>query len=194
MARLSYPKALDEALRPHGFARDRDNWVRIRGDMWECVNRQSGWLGGVTVNLFKKDLETEKLYIEIFGPDAPRAGVGIDERVGGLIDGYDRWWTKDEPDGPQEMARAVVTHGLPWFDRVQTLEDQAANWYGQDDIQANEARYGQTNLLLALTLWRMGWYEDVDRLARRAPRKTSHPWEIESMARLREWLEGQPRP
>ena len=34
MTRKSYTKALDESLRPFGFKKSGDNWIRIRDDMW----------------------------------------------------------------------------------------------------------------------------------------------------------------
>lgn len=192
MGRKSYPQALDTALRPFGFTREGDDWVRVRGDMWECVNRQSRWLGGVTVNLFQMDLKTDQLYVEIFGPDEPRPFVAQDMRIGKLINGYDRWWTRDDVNGPEEMAQAVVKFGLPWFDRVRTIEEQAVHWYGRDVILPDERQYGQRNLVLALTLWRLGLHDEVRRLAERKPRRTSPEWDIQRMARLREWLATQP--
>ncbi len=73
----SYAKALDKVLVPRGFARSGDDWVRVRGDMWECLNRQSSWLGGVTVNLYMKDLVTESLFLEIFAPDGVACPRGV---------------------------------------------------------------------------------------------------------------------
>lgn len=190
MSRKSYPQALDAALAPLGFTRDRDDWIRLRGDMWECVNRQSGWTGGVTVNLFQKDLETEKLYREILGADEPLLFWGGDTRIGTLVDGYDRWWKTDDTTGPTEMARLVVEHGVPWFDRVQTLEDQAINWYGRDAILANPKAYGKANILLAITLYRMGQYGDARRVVQRPPRRTSIGSVVSAMNRLRDWLDA----
>ena len=61
MSRPSYAKALTKLLQPLGFQRDGYDWIRVRGDMWECVNLQISWLGGVTANIEMKDLETEKI-------------------------------------------------------------------------------------------------------------------------------------
>jgi hypothetical protein len=155
-------------------------------------NRQSRWTGGVTVNLFQKDLQTEKLYIEVFGPNESRAHLAGDARIGHLIDGYDRWWTKDEPNGPQELAQAVIEHGLPWFDRVRTLEEQAISWYGRDLILNNDRGYGQHVILLALTLYRMGQYDDACRIVRHPTPRHPLPGTVERTARLREWLDEHP--
>src|SRR5678815_4880472 len=99
----SYAATLEQVLRPLGFERSGDDWVRVRGDIWECVNRQSSWMG-VTVNLYVKDLETEKLFLEIFAREGAIQMPSKSERIGALIDGYDRWWKSDEPDGPRELT------------------------------------------------------------------------------------------
>jgi hypothetical protein len=182
----SFPKALDEALRPFGFKRNGDDWIRVRGDMWECVNRQSSWLGGVTTNLYMKDLETEKLFLEIFAPEGAIQMPPISTRVGTLIDGYDRWWSKDEPNGPADMAEAVVTYGLPWFDKVRTLEEQAAHWFGRRT--ASRGYHGQPMIGLALTLYRMGELEEACETLRRPVPKTAIPASVKSVASVRKWL------
>ena len=62
MSRLSYTKALDGVLQPLKFERQGKDWIRIRGDIWDCCNLQKSWIdGSVTVNLFAKDLETERI-------------------------------------------------------------------------------------------------------------------------------------
>jgi len=112
----SYAKALDDTLRPVGFERAGDDWVRVRGDMWECVNRQSSNLSGVTVNLSVKDLVTEKLFLEIFGGDGAILLPPIQARIGEIIDGYDRWWTSNEPNGMRCSSTAFPgsTACEPW--------------------------------------------------------------------------------
>jgi hypothetical protein len=188
MTRLSYAKALDVALRPLGFVRNGDDWVRIRGDMWECVNRQSSWRGGVTVNLDMKDLETEKLFLEILGPHGVAAMAPIDTRIGTLIDGYARWWKSDEPDGPQSLVTAVLEHGLPWFDRVRSLEQQAENWYGRKGALTDRGYHGYSLIGLALTLYRLGETEEACRVLAKPVPRTAIPWSVEMVATVREWL------
>lgn len=189
MARKSYAKALDEALRPRGFQRTGDNWIRVRGDMWECVNRQASWLGGVTVNLFMKDLETEKLFLEIFGPEgAIQMPAPVDARIGTLIDRYDRWWTKDEIDGPSRMAEAVVAYGLPWFDQAHTLEEQAENWFARRSALSVRGYFGPGLIGLALTLYRMGERDEACEVLRKPVPRTAIPASVRDVARVREWM------
>lgn len=186
--RRSYASALDRVLDPMGFKRSGDDWVRVRGDMWECVNRQTSWLGGVTVNLLMKDLETEKLFLSIFGPEGAIQMPPIDTRIGALIDGYDRWWKREELDGPNEMAEAVVRYGLPWFDRVRTLEQQAVNWFGRRTALSERGYHGASLVGLALTLHRMGEGEEACEVLRKPVPKTAIPANIERVARVRRWL------
>lgn len=188
MTRTSYAKALDEALRPLGFKRDGDDWVRVRGDMWECVNRQSSWLGGVTVNLHMKDLETEKLFLEIFSADGAIQMPPINERIGILIDNFDRWWKNDEPDGPRDMAEAVVKYGLPWFDKVRTLEEQAEHWFGRRITLTERGYHGPSMVKLALTLYRMGELEEACAVLRKPVPKTAIPANVQRVTKVREWL------
>lgn len=131
MTRLSYTKALDNLLLPLGFERqNKREWVRVRGSMKEDLDLQKSWIdGSVTVNVWAKDLETERILKSI----ECEAVLWIRQscvRIGTLIDGRDRWW-KNNPNGPSELAEAVRTYGVPWFDRVQSLEDQAAKWYSR---------------------------------------------------------------
>jgi hypothetical protein len=192
MGRRSYPQALDAVLRPLGFTRHGDDWIRVRGDIEDCVNRQSRWIGGVTVNLFQKDLETEKLYREIMGPDEPLLFCGSQARIGTLVYGYDRWWTTDDPNGPDEVARLVVEHGMAWFDRVRTLEDQAVSWYHRDALLSSERSYGKYNILLAITLYRMGRYDEACRVVRHPQPRTAIRSVVSAMNRVRQWLDRHP--
>lgn len=72
-------------------------------------------------------------------------------RIGQLIDRHDRWW-KNDPNGPEELTEAVSTYGLPWFDTVRTVEDQAARWYGR----------------ASASLWRVGARQPMAEFAHRA--------------------------
>ena len=188
----SYVKALDDALRPLGFERTGDDWVRVRGDMWECVNRQSSNLSGVTVNLSVKDLVTEKLFLEIFGGDGAILLPPIQARIGEIIDGYDRWWTSKEPNGPKELADVVLKHGLPWFDRVRTLEQQAECWFVRKTALTSRGYHGLSLVGLALTLYRMGELEEAREVVRKPVPKTAIPANVRWVTKVREWLDQAP--
>lgn len=188
----SYVKALDQVLNPLDFKRIGDDWVRVRGDMWECVNRQSSTLFGVTVNLSMKDLETEKLFLEIFGGEGAILMPPIDVRIGELIDGYDRWWTSDERKGPNELAEAVLEHGLPWFDRVRTLEQQAEHWFARRTALTDRGYHGLSLIGLALTLYRMGELQEAREVVRKPVPKTAIAANIKWVAKVREWLDRAP--
>lgn len=193
MTRKSYAKALDDALRPLGFARRGDDWIRVRGDMWECVHRHASWLGGVTVDLLQKDLATEKLFLEIFAAEGAIQMPPVDVRIGQLIGGVSRWWTKDELDGPADMAASVVDFGLPWFDKVRTLEQQAADWYNRKGALTVRGYHGGSLVKLALTLYRMGEREEACRILAKPVPRTAIPSSVADVARVRDWL-GCPAP
>lgn len=188
MTRLSYTKAIDRALEPLGFERSRKDWIRTRGDIWDCVNLQKSWVdGSVTVNLYAKDLETERILKSI----ACDRVLGIrlfGERIGMLIDGYDRWW-KNDPNGPAELAEAVRAHGIPWFDRVQSLEDQATHWYFRT---ATAQPWRKPNLTaLAVTLYRLGQAEEALALFEAPVPKTTIATLVIEGRCVQRWLKEQ---
>lgn len=185
MTRKSYAKALDEVLRPLGFKRTGDDWIRIRGDMWECVHRHSSWLGGVTAELFMKDLETEKIFLEIFRSEGAIQMPAISASMGQLTDGYSRKWG-DEPEGPADMAETVVKYGLPWFDKVRTLEEQASQWFARGTT--SPGYFSPSMIGLALTLYRMGELEEACETLRKPVPKTAIPANVRKVATVRRWL------
>lgn len=196
MTRSPFAKALSAALTPLGFSRSGDDWIRVRGEIWECVNRQSSWLGaGVTANLMMKDVATEKLFLEILAPTgAVQMPPPATTRIATLIDGYDRWWARGDPHGPTEMAAAVVEYGLPWFSRIQSLEDEASLWHARKSALAVRGYHGPTLVGLALTLYRMGKFEEALEVTRKPTPRTAIPGSVEMVARVRAWLERQSTP
>jgi hypothetical protein len=184
-----YAKTLHALLKPLGFARKGNDWTRTRDDIWECVDIQGSWLGGVTVNVSAKDVKTAEILAKI--PCEQQLWLPlVSMRVGHLIDGYDRWW-KDEPDGPAEMAEAVRVYGLPWFDRVRSVEDQAAKWYGR---YWDKSPWRNPILAaLAVTLYRLGEIEEALALFEAPERKTTSPLLIAECRCVKRWLEAQGR-
>ena len=191
MTRLSYSKALDQALVPLGFAREdksRD-WRRLRGELQDWVNLQKRWIdGSITVNLFSKNLETERILKSI--PCDEVLGIRqFGKRIGILIDGYDRWG-KNDPEGPREMAEAVEAHGIPWFERVQSLEDEASEWYGR----GTTGSWRKPNLtVLAVTLVRLGALEEALALFDEPVPKTALPRLVAEGRCVQRWLQEQAR-
>ena len=184
MSKPTYGKALNLVLAPLGFVRKGNDFVRIRGDLWECVNLQFSFVAGTTANLEKKDLETQKLLKEALATDWEDCLSPISIRIGHLIDGYDRWWLRD-PDGSAKLAEAVKTHAPAYFERVNSLEEQAANWYGRF---GGRGRHLPSQIRLAITLYRMGELDEarsviMEPLAKRAPASG-----VEEVMRVRRWL------
>jgi hypothetical protein len=190
MTRLSYIKAIDRILQPLGFVREGRDCIRIRGDIWDCVNLQKSWIdGSVTVNLYAKDLETERILKSI--PCQAVLGIRLfGQRIGQLIDGYDRWW-KNDPNGPAELAEAVLTHGVPWFDRIQSLEDQASLWHFRT---ATAQPWRRSDLpALAVTLYRLGELDEALALFEAPVPKTAIKTVVTEGRCMQRWLEEQKR-
>ena len=190
MSRLSYTKALDRALQPLGFVRDgKRDWKRVRGEIEDWVNLQKSWIdGGVTVNLFAKNLETEGILRSI--PCDETLGIrSSGQRIGYLIDGRDRWW-KNDPKGPSEVAEAVQVYGIPWFERVQSLKDEASLWYWR----GTTGSWRKPNLtVLALTLLRLGALEEAMGLFEEAVPRTAIPTLVTEGRCVQRWLQAQVR-
>lgn len=190
MTRLSYIKALDRILQPFGFVREGKDCIRTRGDIWDCVNLQKSWIdGSVTVNLYSKDLETDRI-LKSITCDTLLGARPIYERIGQLIDGYDRWW-KNDPNGPGELAEAVRTHGIPWFDRIQSLEDQASLWHFRT---ATAQPWRRSDLPeLGVTLYRLGELDEALALFEAPVPKTALEGVVTDGRCVQRWLEGQKR-
>ena len=190
MSRLSYTKALDRALEPLGFARDgKKDWKRQRGEIEDWVNLQKSWIdGGVTVNLFAKNLETERILRSI--PCDEELGIiSFGQRIGYLIDGRDRWW-KNDPNGPVEVAEAVRVGGIAWFERVQSLEDEASLWYGRAGLRPWKTPKAT---VLAVTLFRLGALEEALALFEAPVPKTAIPMSVVKGRCVQRWLQAQVR-
>jgi hypothetical protein len=189
MTRPSYLKAIDGVLAPIGFARSGREWIRVRGEIEERVDLQkSGIDGGVTVNVWAKDLQTERILRSI--PYHKMLGIRqVGVRIGTLIDGYDRWW-RNNPDGPPDLAEAVRLYAVPWFDQVRTLEDQASKWYGRGTRQP----WRKPNLAaLAVTLARLGSIDEALALFEAPVPKTAIPALVAEGKCVQRWLKSQSR-
>lgn len=187
MSRPSYTRALDRALTPLGFVREDRGWIRQRGEIRDWVDLQKSSIdGSVTVNLFAKNLETERILRSI----PCEKGLGIrqfGQRIGELIDGRDRWW-KNDPDGPAEVAEAVLQHGIPWLERVRSLEDEASNWYGR----GTTGSWRKPNLtVLAVTLFRLGALQEALALFEEPVPRTAIPTLVTEGRCVQRWLQDQ---
>ncbi len=187
MTRLTYKRALDLALAPHGFVRNGTDWKRECGEVEHWVDLQKSWIdGGLTINLFAKNLETERMIKAV--PCEFINGISVSgQRIGYLIDGRDRWW-KNNPDGPTELAEAMVTFGLPWFERVKTLEEQAAEWYGRG---RKTPWRGTNHSALAMTLYRLGEYDEALAVFDGPVRRTANPTYVAKGRCVQRWLQAE---
>lgn len=153
MTRTSYSGALNELLAPLGFGRAKNRWTRLVGDIEEEVELQKSWIdGSVTVNLRSVDLVSRQLLSDV--TNRPYFHFVIGERIGLLFGEYDVWW-KNDPNGPKDVAEKVRDFGLPFLERVRSLEAQA-EWWGIKRFQRGEWRQGVWVPRLAVTLHRLG--------------------------------------
>ena len=157
MTRLTYVKALSQALEPLGFeykvskSRDKE-WFRLLDGFEDCVLLQISSIGGTTCNLSTRDMTTVAFLERAAPPDNPGWRYAEFVRLGELVDGNDRWWRND-PNGPAEMVALIKSHGLPYFESLRSLEAQAKQ-FGVDGDK--HWRHVPSLLRLAVTLWRMG--------------------------------------
>ena len=148
---------------------------------------QGSWIGGVTVNVSAKDVKTAEI-MEAIPCEEELWLSPVTIRVGHLVDGHDRWW-RDEPNGPEEMAQAVKIYGLPWFDRVRAVEDQAARWYGRYN---DKSPWRSPSLpALAVTLYRLGELDEALALFAAPERKTTQPNYVAKCRCVERWLKAQ---
>lgn len=186
MSRSSYGQSLHKVLQPLGFRRKGSDWIRVRGDMWECVNLQTSSVAGVTANIEMKDLETERI-LQSIPCEAPIFMSPVSRRIGQLIDGYDKWW-KNDSLGPAELVEAVQAYALPWFEKVRSLGDQAAQWYGRG---GDRPWRSPSNVVLAVTLYRMGELAEARALFETPPPKTAVPSFVARARCVQRWLESE---
>ena len=190
MTRKSYGAALDEVLKPMGFARDGTEWSRTAGTVVETVGLQTSAIAGTTANLWSYDAATNDLLKDAI-PWKPDVTMVLRAwRIGTLMDGYDRWW-KNDPNGPEELAEAVKIHAPPFFERWRSLEDQA-RYFGR---AAPRWTSGNTSsrMYLALTLYRMGELEEACAALQHPPKTIPASWLAEAES-IRKWLGCPPRP
>ncbi|WP_397403785.1 DUF4304 domain-containing protein [Phenylobacterium sp.] len=190
MTRLSYTRALDNLLLPLGFERQKNMWTRVSGDIVEQLNLQKSSVdGSVTVNLFAKDRETERI-IKTIPCKHPlwiiQYGVRFPQLIEGS-DGRDLWW-KNNPEGPAEVAGLAQRYALPWFASVTTVEDQAREWYGR----STRNTWKEPNLAaIVVTLYRLGELDAALPLFDEPIPRTANPVMVEKARCIQSWVKAQ---
>jgi hypothetical protein len=191
MTRANYADALDTALVPLGFVRDRNDWTRVRNDVAQVVVRNVGSSRATSVQLFSRDIETEKLYLEIYRSIGAKGLPWVADQSLLWPDGRSRWWTSDDPEGPATMTEAVLGQGLAWFERIQTLEDQAEIWFGRSTALTRKQYNSSKLIVLALTLCRMGRFDEASAVIDREPPFRMWPEWLAELEIARAWIAKQ---
>jgi hypothetical protein len=149
--------ALHPLLKSVGFKRVRSTWNRAADPFIDVVNVQiAKSLVGVWVNLGVAD---PRAYELIWRAPPPRQFSEADAiaraRLGELITGRDRWWELSDPGAGDEIANALESHGLPFFDGMHTY-GAVERWL------ANEpGRYPPIKLGLAFAQHRQGKQQEA---------------------------------
>jgi len=85
----------------------------------------------------------------------------------------------------------VRTYGLPWFDKVRSLEEQASNWY----YRGAKVALGKTANLpeLAVTLYRLGALDEALALFDAPAPRTANEEMVTEARCVQRWLQDQAR-
>jgi Domain of unknown function (DUF4304) len=105
-------------LRERGFKKRRQRFRRSDDAGWQVVALQaSQWSSADDLRF------TINLWVGV--PELP-GDAQIEERIGELIDGEDRWWTVDADTDTEslgaELRTLLAEHALPWLEARADLE------------------------------------------------------------------------
>jgi hypothetical protein len=186
MSRNPYAPAVHAVLKPHGFAKIPGlEWRREADGYLDQIHLQSCGLDRtVTVNIFIRDLATKGLLERITAGIQGGLYYSVRRRIRSFVSVYDKWWARDDPEGPQEVAQLLRDHALPFLDSMHS-----------DEAMISEMRriigdrwWGDTNarLDLALLLWRTGRAAEACETLRVSPKRIPENWkaQIEAVRRF----------
>lgn len=155
MSRLTVNAAIDRVLAPEGFERlNRDTWRRKQPGFVDEIDIQiASSFDKLTVNIAMVDEVNRELMSSHNGLQV-HINHDVNERLGILLTGRDKWWARSDPGAPAELSEGLMTHGLPFLARMRTLT--GFKEFLIKDIGAG--RWGTTasRLNLAVVLWRLG--------------------------------------
>jgi hypothetical protein len=111
---------IDDLLEPCGFARGKMTWRRIAGSMIDVIELQiSKTQDTATINAGVLDTE---IYTLVWNKPAqppyrqPDCTVAV--RIGGLLEGLDKWWELESNQTSAEIVSAIRDTVLPFLDRM----------------------------------------------------------------------------
>lgn len=195
MSRKTYVGVLGEVLESMGFERETIKvrgwgpyWSRMVGTVRETVELERRVGQGTTVSLYTSDTVLEALVQEAI-PHEPGVRIGFGgTRIGSLTHGVylKEWWVND-PNGPAELAAVVEERADPFFARFRSPKDQAENQYGR---HGDHKRPSSSTVLLALTLYRMGEYDEALSVFRPHPRTMDPLW-ARRIDSVQAWLKAR---
>jgi hypothetical protein len=167
---------VDSLLIPLGYHRHGFTWNHRRESAVEVVDIQLSKAGdAVTVNAGVLD---SIVYAAFWGSgplervEQPMCTVGA--RVGELIDGDDKWWKLDGESTPDDIAKVISAHVLPFIEQVATRYGME-KWLIDSDVARK--RYPPPIINLAVLKSLRGEREVACALLGNLKKKTSGPWQ-----------------
>lgn len=127
MAVITFAKAVNDILEPAGFVRiDKESWSREDEDYHDLIDIQiQSNLTKITVNVYfiNKSVRDEIASINLDNTSLSIFPVNV--RLNEISRDCAQWWVRSDPDARQDMARCVMTHGLPFLERMRAPESMA---------------------------------------------------------------------
>ena len=125
MSARDYAKAISAALKPAGFVRvkSRQEWRRELDGFFEEISLQgTRTFPKVTVNFALRHERARTAVYSVAGPGTMGTDFTISDRLGLFLGPYDRWWGRDDPEGPAEVAELIRAKLLPYLDRMHSMD------------------------------------------------------------------------
>lgn len=112
---------LGPSLRARGFRKRRNNFRRTEEAGWQVVDFQASQWGSRDEVRF-----TLNLWVGVTELADADADSHVQERIGAVLDGDDRWWSVDATTDidrlADELRRIVDEYALPWLQERSSLD------------------------------------------------------------------------
>jgi hypothetical protein len=182
--RRSYKNAVDELLLPLGFKPSNPrSWVREQTGLVDNVDMQIEPSLGTTFNIAFNDRNTWALLKEA---SPGMTGPSFANRRLWFLTGdpYAKWWKKGDTKGPDEVVWALKEYGLPLLDKLHDLDFQLTQC---GRLFEDKPRHTWTQIWMAMTLYRLGRYDDAKRVINDPSKPLNEGWR-RNLENIRSWI------
>ena len=192
MKKLNYNTAVDYVLRLAGFVRDKQFWRRFTDDFVDMADvKISSNFEKVTINLQIVERRTFEIYSgQPADAETRYYHCPVDRRLNMIITEYDRWWPRGDPETPSLMLEAIRDHGLPYFDKMHSLEAMETHIR---KVVAKPWRDQRGTVFLAITLCRMGRIEEALDLIKDPPAERDYRYSHKEVEVFRQRILAEAR-